>query len=255
MHILIVNIKIKKMRQLICFLSWFLFLSHPLYLSATIIINKSFSIFSSVDSIPVQEGDLLFQKAECGPLCDAIEEVTVGYHNLKFSHIGLVFKKAETFFIIEAISKGVSITPLSEFLHRSQDSLGHPLIAIGRLKPAYHSLIKPAITFALEYLGKPYNVSFNFNSDTYYCSQLIYLAFLKANLGLPFFNLQPMTFKSPKTHDFYPVWKDYFQSLNLPIPEGDSGINPGGISLSPKLDIIYLNFPADDFQNHEGKAF
>jgi hypothetical protein len=216
--------------------------------------KKSFPVFISGDTIPIQEGDFLFQKAECGPLCDAIEEVTAGYHNLKFSHIGLVLKKAGTFFVIEAISKGVSITPLPEFLHRSLDSLGHPLIAVGRLKPAYHSLVKPAITYALEYLGKPYNVSFNFNSDTYYCSQLIYLAFLKANMGQPFFKLQPMTFKSPITHDFYPGWIDYFKSLNLPIPEGELGINPGGISLSPKLDIIYLHFPSNDFQNLESNT-
>ncbi len=198
-------------------------------------------------TIPVQEGDLLFQKDECGPLCNAIEEVTEGYHNLKFSHIGLVFKKSGEYFVVEAISKGVCATPLQEFLNRSLDSIGHPLIAIGRLKPAYHYLIKPAITYALEYLGKPYNVSFKFNIDSsYYCSQLIYLAFLKANNGRPLFPLLPMTFKSPQTHDFYPAWKDYFQSLGIPIPEGQPGINPGGISLSPNLDIIYLHVLSND---------
>ena len=35
------------------------------------------------------------------------------------------------------------------------------------------------------------------------------------------------------------IWIDYFNKLNIPIPENQPGINPGGISLSKKIDIIY----------------
>ena len=41
-----------------------------------------------------------------------------------------------------------------------------------------------------------------------------------------------------------PIWKDYFQKLNILIPENEPGINPGGISLSSKINIIY-NYQTD----------
>ena len=36
-----------------------------------------------------------------------------------------------------------------------------------------------------------------------------------------------------------PVWEKYFEALNLSIPEGEPGLNPGGMSLSPALEMIH----------------
>ena len=47
-----------------------------------------------------------------------------------------------------------------------------------------------------------------------------------------------MTFKDPTTHQFFPAWVDYYKSLNMDIPEGKPGINPGSISTSNKIIII-----------------
>ena len=35
------------------------------------------------------------------------------------------------------------------------------------------------------------------------------------------------------------IWIDYFNELNIPIPENEPGINPGGISKSKKINIIH----------------
>ena len=35
------------------------------------------------------------------------------------------------------------------------------------------------------------------------------------------------------------VWIDYFNQINVVIPEGKDGINPGGLSLSNKIKIVY----------------
>ena len=70
---------------------------------------------------------------------------------------------------------------------------------------------------------------------------MIYEIFLKSNNNNPFFYLNSMTYKNNgKTLN---IWKEYFEDLNIPIPEGEPGINPGGISLSNKIDIIhnYMN--------------
>jgi len=52
--------------------------------------------------------------------------------------------------------------------------------------------------------------------------------------------LKPMTFKDLDTGNFNPVWVEYYKNLNVKIPEGKLGINPGGISLSDKIDIVHI---------------
>ncbi|MFO7446833.1 MAG: hypothetical protein R6W90_10735, partial [Ignavibacteriaceae bacterium] len=74
----------------------------------------------------------------------------------------------------------------------------------------------------------------------YYCSELIYLAALKANDEKPFFSLQPMTFKDPDTGEFYPAWVKYYEDLYIKIPEAEPGLNPGSISLSDKIAIVHV---------------
>ncbi len=187
----------------------------------------------------LHNGDLIFQNVDCGPMCDAINEVTQGYHGAKFSHVGIITIDKKQIYVIEAISKGVSITSLSKFLSRSLDNNGKPRIAIGRLNKKYQQLIPQAICEARKLVGKPYDDYFDISNDSYYCSELVYFAFLKANNNKPLFQLAPMTYKSPKTNKIFPVWDDYFKNLNIPVPEGKPGINPGGISRSEYLKVFF----------------
>jgi hypothetical protein len=189
----------------------------------------------------LQEGDLLFQDLDCGPLCDAIEKVTTGYNGAKFTHVGIVAKDSnDSFVVIEAVSSGVRATPLKDFLNKSFDTDNRPKVAVGRLKPAFARLIPSAIKNASALKGKPYDKGFVINNDAYYCSELVYEAFLRANDNKPVFTLQPMTFKDPDTGVIFPPWQEYFARLNIPVPQGRPGINPGGISRSPVLNIVYL---------------
>ncbi len=185
----------------------------------------------------LRNGDLLFQDLDCGPMCDAIDEVTMGYHGAKLSHVGIFWQRSDSSFVIEAISRGVVVTPLKNFLSRSCDLSGCPKVIVGRLKPRYKSLIPGAIKEALRLKGKPYDDFFRIDNDAYYCSELVYFAFLKANGDKPLFPLAPMTYKSPKTGEYYPVWIEYFKKLRVPIPQGKPGLNPGGISRSSALCI------------------
>ena len=108
---------------------------------------------------------------------------------------------------------------------------------IGRLKKKYRKYIPEAIEFALQQDGVPYDDAYVYNNGKYYCSELIYDAFLHS-YKKPLFDLFPMTFKSPKSNDYFEVWAAYYKKLNLEIPEGQLGCNPGGISTSDKLRII-----------------
>jgi len=198
------------------------------------------NIFEPNRGFALQPGDLLFQDLDTGPLCDAIEKVTTGYQGANFSHVGIVAKDDNgNFVVIEAVSSGVDVTELQSFLGRSLDAQHRPKVVVGRLKKPYCHSILSAIKEAYALKGKPYDKVFAIDNDAYYCSELVYEIFLRANDNNPVFSLQRMTFKDPGTGEILLAWKDYFSELGTSIPEGQPGINPGGISRSPFLNIIH----------------
>ena len=189
-------------------------------------------------SIKLREGDLLFQDLNCGSLCDAIEAVTHGVNNKSFSHCAMVVSINDTLKVVEAIGKTVQINSIHHFFVRSGDTSEIKNITIARLKEEHNKFIKKAASFTKKQVGKPYDKEFVLNNGSWYCSELIYEAFKKANHNKAFFTLEPMTFKSPVTKQFFPAWEDYYNELQKPIPEGKPGINPGVISRSDKIIII-----------------
>jgi hypothetical protein len=186
------------------------------------------------------EGDLLFQDLDCGPVCDAIESVTQGLNGAHFSHVGLVLYRNNQCMVLEAISAGVILIPLDDFLSRSHDSLGHPKVIVGRLKKEYRYMIAKAITETDKYLGKPYDDLFDISNDSYYCSEMLYLIFKQTGKGNEIFTLSPMTFKKPGSTEFFSQWINYFNERNQPIPEGKPGINPGSMSRSKDIEIVHM---------------
>ncbi len=190
-------------------------------------------------------GDLLFQDLDGSPFCDAVEKVTQGYNGAQLTHVGIVLDVAgDSVIVIEAYSGGVIETPLDTFLNRSQDCNGRPKVFVGRLRPRYRRLIKPALAAARALKGKPYDDVFDIQNDTYYCSELVYVCFKEANAGRPLFELQPMTFIDPDTKTTFPIWQDYFRELGVAVPEGQPGLNPGSVSRSPVLRIVHIyGFP------------
>ncbi len=191
------------------------------------------SLSVCAQKVDLKDGDLIFQDMDCGPLCDAIEAVTEGYNGNDFSHMGMVYHKNDTIYVIEAAGSAVRLTTLEKF----SENTAKPMY-VGRLKKQYNNLISSAISFSLQQIGVPYDDEYVYNNGSYYCSELIYDAFLFANLGKPFFKLYPMTYKQPNTNEFFPAWVDYYKSIGAAIPEGLPGCNPGGISVSDKIEII-----------------
>ena len=54
-----------------------------------------------------------------------------------------------------------------------------------------------------------------------------------------------MTFKDPETKEFFPAWVAYYAELGEAIPEGESGLNPGSISRSQKIDILSVRLVSE----------
>lgn len=201
---------------------------------------------SKRDMFSFEEGDLLFQQSDCGDFCEAINKVTDGVKGIDFNHVGILLSGNNgKWLVLEAVSKGVKETPLDEFLDRAKDRSGRPLVAVGRLKDGYRNAVSHVAKSGGQFLGKSYDEVFDIDNDAYYCSELVYLLYQNEN-GQSLFELKPMTFKDPDSHETFEIWKEYFDKMNQEIPEGKPGLNPGGISRSDKLDIY---FPYSDFQN------
>ena len=189
-------------------------------------------------SFTFQEGDIFFQDLDCGPPCDAIEAVTQGYMGSNLSHCAIITEvgpNLETTKLAEAIGATVTETTLEEFLNRSNKVL------VGRLKKDHAELIPIALKHIEDnLLGKPYDYIFDITDDTYYCSEIIYEGLKVADDTKDLFALNPMTFNEPGTNTPFIHWVDYYEKLEQPIPEGKLGLNPGGMSQSKAIDIVYI---------------
>ena len=185
----------------------------------------------------LKNGDLLFQDLDSSPLCDAIEQVTTGFNNMNFSHVGILTIINDKKYVLEAFVNGVDTVDLNTFLNRSVDLNQKPKVVVGRLQKQYRDLIPKALIAGMHLIGKEYDEEFKIDNNKFYCSELIYDIFLKADQKNKFFNLEPMTYKS--NGETMNIWIDYFNELNIPVPENEPGINPGGISRSKKINIIH----------------
>ncbi len=199
----------------------------------------TFGHATAQDAYTPRSGDLLFQDLDCGPYCTSIEKVTEGVDGVDFSHMGMVVIQDGKPYVYEAVSRGVVATPLEDFLQRNTDATGQPKVMAGRLKAQYQPLIAGAVQQAKQLLGYAYDEVYIDGDDKYYCSELVYEVFKQANGGKPLFTLAPMTYIDPDTGETFPIWQEYFASRNLEVPEGMPGINPGLMSRSPYLNIIY----------------
>ncbi|MCD7977903.1 MAG: hypothetical protein LUG51_12400 [Tannerellaceae bacterium] len=146
----------------------------------------------------LQTGDLIFQESCPGISDDTIKEVTESAGEYHFTHVGMVWiDENGSPFVIEATIPEVKITPLDEYLYPESKKECYPVSVVGRLKEKWQPLIPVAIREAFTHIGKAYDHGYILNNDSFYCSELIYEIFLKANDGDPVFPLNVMTFKSP----------------------------------------------------------
>jgi len=182
------------------------------------------------NGISLQNGDLLFVGNSTGDLSKAIDEVTQTGQKTNFSHIALVEKSGKDSWVLHAAPEnGSERIPLEEFIQNERKD--GSIIEIYRIKKEFHPDFNSAIEKAKTMLGKPYNFTYVLSDTAYYCSDFVYHAFEKDSI----FKMNPMTFKNPGEEEFNPGWIEFYQKLNMEIPEGKPGCNPNGMAASEKL--------------------
>lgn len=199
------------------------------------------SLYSFGQGFGLQNGDLIFQEACPNGKEHPIKEVTSSADSYQFTHVGIVYIDSnDSIYVLEATHPCVALTPLAAYLYPHNTQECPPLSVVGRLKEHYQSLIPQALEEGFRLLGKEYDYGYVLGNDTYYCSELVYEILKKANAGKEVFALNVMTFKSPDTGETSEGWIQYFRKLNMPIPEGEPGINPGAMSRAEVIDIVYV---------------
>ncbi|BAD86116.1 hypothetical membrane protein, conserved [Thermococcus kodakarensis KOD1] len=121
----------------------------------------------------IRPGDLVY-----GHSPDLFNAIIPGF----WVHVAIVAWYNDTiddWMVIEAkIGKGIIISPLREFLSR------YDIVALQRVKTT-DDVRQKAVEFAYQQLGKPYNYNYigkpEVYDDKYYCSQLVWAAYLVAS--------------------------------------------------------------------------
>ncbi|MBD1422670.1 YiiX/YebB-like N1pC/P60 family cysteine hydrolase [Sphingobacterium chuzhouense] len=183
--------------------------------------------------LTIRHGDLLFVGAQSENLSGAINRVTQRTNNTSFDHIGLIEIAHGQPYILHASSKKGSVKePLDSLIRIDHEATR--LFAIYRIDSIYQNAIPKAIERAHQLLGKPYNWSYTLNDSSYYCSDFVERAFRHIRL----FELEPMTFKNPKTGEFDEFWISFYANQGREIPEGELGCNPNGMAANPHIHHV-----------------
>ncbi|MCL2246222.1 MAG: hypothetical protein FWC10_03815 [Lentimicrobiaceae bacterium] len=202
-------------------------------LSITLLLSIPFMLCLSCTPT-LSSGSLVFVASDNSDFEKSIAAVTQSNDKtLNFTHVALLNITDTGVFVIEAVpEKGVVYSNFQDFKAENKN------IFIASLKPEYQKYAKDALHQACSHLGKGYDYAFDFGNNLYYCSELVYDAYTYASDNPNFFETPLMTFKDEATGETLPYWIEYFEKLNIPIPEGKSGINPNGLSRSEKIEII-----------------
>ena len=199
-----------------------------------------FCACANVEHFRLQTGDLLFQVGENSELSAAIAEATSGESCVHYTHVGIALVENGTVFVVEATPPKVCKTLLDSFLLRSASAAEKPIVAVGRLKKKYRNAIPHAVVRAKKLLGKPYDYVYSPDNDAYYCSELVTLSFLNAQ-SMPIFETVSMNFRDADGN-LPTYWIEHFEKHNAVIPENRPGSNPGDLSKSDKIEIVYRYF-------------
>ena len=111
-------------------------------------------------------------KEESNPITDA----TQGIDGLKIDHVAIFHHTDSTDYALEAISKGVVLTPLAKFLERTKGKEGKPLVAVGRVIADCD--MRASMKRALNYLGRPYDHFYMPDDKEIYCSELVQKSYI-----------------------------------------------------------------------------
>jgi uncharacterized protein YycO len=122
----------------------------------------------------LQDGDIIFQTS----LSNQSEAIQLATHS-EYSHMGILYENDGAWFVCEAVQP-VKLTPLDEWIRRGEN--GHYVVK--RLKNADEVLTEQTLAKMKQtgerFMGKPYDIHFEWSDDKIYCSELVWKIYKEA---------------------------------------------------------------------------
>ncbi len=189
------------------------------------------SCYSETKSPEFRNGDIIFHVSKSGQ-SKAIQLAT----GSKYSHMGMIYKRGEKFFVYEAIQP-VKLTPLDQWINRGDRA--HYVVK--RIKNAEEILTPKALEKMKQagekYAGKDYDLYFEWSDSKIYCSELVWKIYKEA-LNIEIGKLE-------KLGDFNLSNKAVKQKLKErygdDIPKEELVISPAAMFNSNELVTVFNN--------------
>lgn len=179
-----------------------------------------------------QDGDLIFHQSQTAQ-SRAIKEAT----GSPWTHVGLLFKERNQWYVVEAVQP-VRVTKLSTFTARGL----HKDYQVYRVRNMTTDNVKALREELKTYLGKDYDIYFEWSDDRTYCSELVYKPVYKIT-GIEIGELQKyrdLKLDGPYVQAMIKQrLTDTGRTLNLDEPI----VTPVSQMNDPDLDLIYKSSP------------
>lgn len=184
--------------------------------------GNTFSIGSAASgkkSPPFRDGDIIFQSSRSGQSL-AVQLATAS----PYSHCGILFSENGEWFVWEAVQP-VKKTPVKQFIARGDDA--HYVVK--RLRDAGEKLDPKVIAemkeVAASYLGRDYDLTFEWSDDRIYCSEYVWKIYSRA-AGAEVGELQRLSEFDLSHPEVAKVVKERYGS---DIPWEETVVSPGAI--------------------------
>lgn len=179
----------------------------------------------------VKSGDIIFQSTNSRQ-CKAVKLAT----NSKYSHVGIIIEVDGQLMVYEAVQP-VKKTPLNEWIQNGEG--GHCVVK--RLKNADKVLTDSVLVNMKEigdgYLGKDYDIYFEWSDDKIYCSELVWKIYNHAT-GIEIGKLKNLEDFDLSSKLVKSIMSERYGSS---IPLDEEVISPAGMFHSDKLEVVVKN--------------
>ncbi len=178
----------------------------------------------------LSNGDLIFQVSQ-SPQSKAIRLAT----GSKYTHMGILYKQDWQWQVLEA-SKKVQLTPLDQWIRKGKNN--HYVVK--RLKNGESRLtdqkLKSMKRLGKRFLGKPYDLYFQWSDSKMYCSELVWKLYDEAGIQIgQLLQLGSFNLSEPEVRQ--KLEKRY--GSNIPMDE--KVIAPRSMFESEKLKTVVSN--------------
>lgn len=193
--------------------------------------SENYTVDKLIEKNILKEGDLIFQTSLSSQSI-AIQRATKS----KYSHCGLIYKRGKDYFVFEAVQP-VKLTPIENWIARGKNGK----FVIKRLKNSDEILTSSVLLkmkkIGEQFVGKQYDLTFEWTDEKIYCSELIWKIYQRATgiqIGKP-----------EKLSDFdlsdKAVQQKFKERYGKTLPHQDTVISPASVFNSENLITVTEN--------------